>query len=445
MYELSAQPGSREFLRGAPTRTLGYNGGYLGPTIRLRRGESVEIAVENNLSETTTVHWHGAHVPAEADGGPHQRIAPGNTWTAAFTVDQEAATLWYHPHLLGTTAEQVYAGLAGFLIIDDKGSDSLPLPKSYGENDIPLVLQERRFARDGTFSYRPRMPDVMHGYFGNALLANGVIEPYFEVSDGVVRMRLLNGSNSSLLRLSLGNGTLFHQIAGDGGFLERPVPRQFLVLSPGERAEVLVDFADASRHGLGGSKVELRAETNAGQRYVALEFRLPKELVSSTDIPSTLRTRHASPAGSNPGSGDELRRRRFLMSTMGPGGRLTINGRRMDMSRIDEEVQLGSREVWEVLHDATGGGMMGGMMGGMGSTPHNFHVHGLQFRILSINGAPPPRELSGPKDTVLLRPGDRVELLLHFSDYTGIYMYHCHLLEHEDEGMMGQYRVNGIR
>ena len=437
VYELTAAPGSRAFVADAETATLGYNGDYLGPTIRVDRGQDVDIRVTNGLSEATTVHWHGAHLPAEADGGPHQIIPPGDTWTASFLVDQEAATLWYHPHLMGTTAEQVYEGLAGFLIVEDEVSDSLALPREYGVNDIPVVLQERRFGRDGRFRYRPAMPDIMHGYFGNALLTNGVIEPYLEVTRGILRLRLLNGSNSTILRLSLNNGAPFHQIAGDGGFLEAPVRLEQIILSPGERAEVLVDFsagvAASTRdpRGTRGAPAQLLAETNAGGQYVALEFRRPKRISDSGEIPDRLRSRNSGL------STEGVRRRRFLMSTMGPGGRLTINGKLMDMDRIDEEVTLGTTEIWDVVNDAMGRGMMGPM----GNVPHNFHVHGLQFFILSINGAPPPPELAGPKDTVLLWPGDRVELVLRFTDYTGIYMYHCHLLEHEDEGMMGQFLV----
>ncbi len=429
IFDLSVQSGTREFVAGATTETLGYNGDYLGPTIRLRRGDATEIRVQNTLDEATTVHWHGTHIPAEADGGPHQRVEANGRWTAAFTVDQEAATLWYHPHLMGTTAKQVYEGLAGFLIIDDEVSDALRLPKEYGVNDIPLVLQERRFMRDGTFAYRPTMPDIMHGYFGNALLANGVIEPTLQVEGGILRLRLLNGSNSTLLRLSLDNGEPLHQIATDGGFLEAPVAQDFVVLSPGERAEVLIDFSQVPQGLFGRRPVELLAETNGNERYVALRMEPNDTLSKGPDsIPSTLRKPTGVPLPETP------RVRSFVMSTMGPGGRLTINGKLMDLSRIDEYVDLGTAEVWEIVNGGMGGRMMG-------NVPHSFHVHGLQFEILTLNGSPPPPELAGPKDTVLLWPGDRVRIALAFTDYTGIYMYHCHLLEHEDEGMMGQYEV----
>jgi blue copper oxidase len=424
LYDLSVQSGTREFIAGATTQTLGYNGDYLGPTIRVRRGEATEIRVRNTLKEATTVHWHGTHIPAEADGGPHQRVEANGRWTAAFTVDQEAATLWYHPHLMGTTAKQVYEGLAGFLIVDDEVSDDLRLPKEYGVNDIPLALQERRFNRDGTFAYRPTMPDIMHGYFGNALLANGVIEPTLQVGGAILRLRLLNGSNSTLLRLSLSNGEPLHQIATDGGLLEAPVTKDFVVLSPGERAEVLIDFSRMPQGLFGRRPVELLAETNGNERYMALRMEPGRTLSGGPDsIPSSLRARSGVALPESP------RVRSFVMSTMGPGGRLTINGKLMDLSRIDEYVELGTTEVWEIVNRP------------MGNVPHSFHVHGLQFEILTINGSPPPPELAGPKDTVLLWPGDRVQIALAFTDYTGIYMYHCHLLEHEDEGMMGQYEV----
>jgi len=419
-YRLKADEGVSAFYPGARTPTLGYNGNYLGPTLRLVRGERVSIQVENALTEATTTHWHGAHLPAVADGGPHQVIRPGQTWTASFTVDQPEATLWYHPHLMGTTAEQVYNGLAGIMIIEDPQID-YPVPSEYGVDDFPIVLQERRFDRSGTFRYAPGMPDIMHGYSGNALLTNGGIEPVLEATTSLVRLRLLNGSNSTVLRLTLGGGIGFFQVASDGGFLDQPVQTNEVILSPGERAEVLVDLSSYR-----GSELPLLAETHLGDNYTAMVIRPSRRLRANGSIPVRLANLP------NPGRGAGLPVRPFVMSTMGPGGRLTINGKsmNMNMNRVDEEVVLGSSEVWEI---SNGGMMM--------STPHSFHVHGLQFRILSINGAAPPPVLTGYKDTVLLWPGDRVRLLVEFTDYTGLYMYHCHLLEHEDEGMMGQYAV----
>ena len=255
-------------------------------------------------------------------------------------------------------------------------------------------------------------------------------------------MRLLNGSNSSILRLHFSGERGFHQIASDGGFLERPVPLREVILSPGERAEILIDFSGDTP----GTETLLRAENNAGRTFEVLKLVVGRggwpAGVSRSELPARLTRLEPTRVPR------EARTRRFVLSSMGMGmgmggmgmgSFLTINGRRMDMERIDARVRLGSTEVWEVVNRTMGMGM--GMMRGMMANPHSFHVHGLQFRILAINGREPQENESGWKDTVLLWPGDKVRLALTFADYTGIYMYHCHLLEHEDEGMMGQFEV----
>ena len=440
-FTLTAREGSREFLPGRPTPTLGYNGDYLGPTLLLRRGERVRLRVENALREPTTVHWHGAHLPAEMDGSPRQPIAAGAAWEARFEVRQPAATLWYHPHLMGDTSAQVYAGLAGLLLVEDGEAARLGLPRTYGVDDLPLVLQERRFRPDGSLLYEPLPMDIMQGFFGNAVLANGALQPFQEVAAGWTRLRLLNGSNSTILRLHLGGGRGFQQVAGDGGFLERPVPMRQVILSPGERAEVLVDFSGAAP----GTEAFLLAENNAGRTFEVLKLLVGRRGAAADVLPAGLPARLAR-LEADPGA-RAVGTRRFVLSTgmgmggmgMGAGTSMTINGRSMDMERIDERVRLGSTEVWEVVNQSMGMGMMRGMM----AVPHSFHVHGLQFRILSINGREPPENERGWKDTVLLWPGDAARLALTFADYGGIYMYHCHLLEHEDEGMMGQFEVLG--
>ncbi len=426
LFYLEADEGQREFIPGKSTRTLGYNGDYLGPTIRVRRGDDVIVRVKNSLRNPTTVHWHGADVPADSDGGPHQGIAPGETWDADFRVRQQAATLWYHPHFVETTGEQVYKGLAGLLIIDDENSGGLGLPMDYGVDDVPVILQERKFDRNGRFTYRPSMSDQMHGYFGNEILVNGAISPHKDVPRGPVRLRILNGSNSTLLRITFDGLSEFHQVASDGGFLERPVTLTYLVLSPGERAEVIADFSRTT-----GSSVVMKAETNGQQIYDAVEFRPAGIRQSAWEPPESLVTVEDIPES------EASKTRRFAMQS-GMGARMTINGKVMDMDRIDERLRLGDTEIWEIVNrDGMGGGMMGGMM----NQPHSFHVHAVQFRILDINGRPPPAQLAGWKDTVLLWPGDRVRIIARYDSYKGLYMYHCHLLEHEDNGMMGQFLI----
>ncbi len=192
-FTLNAQTGTTNFLGDKITATMGYNGAFLGPVLRMKQGERVSIRVNNNLDSATTVHWHGLVVSGEQDGGPHQVIQPGQSWNPTFTVDQPAATLWYHPHAMDTTATQVYAGLAGLIYIDDANSTNLNIPKDYGVNDFPLIVQDRNFNSDGSFSHQTSMMGVVPG---NTILVNGSIHPYLNVGKVKVRFRLLNASNS---------------------------------------------------------------------------------------------------------------------------------------------------------------------------------------------------------------------------------------------------------
>ncbi len=417
IYNLTVQTGEVAFFGDKVTPTLGFNGDYLGPTIRVKKGQKVSIKVNNTLNEPTTVHWHGLHIPGEFDGGPHQIVQPGEIWNPVFTVNQEAATLWYHPHVMGTTAEQVYRGLAGMFIIDDDNSANLNIPNEYGVDDIPLIIQDRRFYDDGTFAYRPSRSDIMHGLIGNTITINGSVKPYLEVPDSLVRFRILNGSNSSLYRISLSDGSAFNQIATDGGFLEKAVELEYKVLSPGERAEIIVDFTKLK-------ELFLKVEIYNGRDFEALKFIVKNNSVpSNKTIPNKLNTIVKIPES------EADITRRFIMQT--GMGSFFINGKKMDMSRIDEIVKLGDTEIWEIYNRPMG----------MMQIPHSFHIHDVQFQILDRNGVPPSPAEAGWKDTVLLWPGETVRFITKFEDYTGLYMYHCHFLEHEDDGMMGQFEV----
>ena len=425
-FALTAQEGSVSFIEGKSTPTYGYNGDYLGPTIRVKKGERVSFDINNTLGEVTTVHWHGLHVPAEMDGGPRQRIEAGTVWRPQFPIVQQAATLWYHPHAIGKTGEHVYRGLAGLFIIDDEVSDSLSIPRTYGVDDIPLIVQDRRFNRDGSFAYIRGMPDVMHGVVGNILLVNGRSQPYQEVERGLVRLRVLNGSNSSIYSFHMEDSASFSHIASDGGFLESHVVMTSIILSPGERAELIVDF---SRYKTGDSILMNVDEIN-GQEFEALEFRITEggDSGSGMTLPAELRrVERIDPSLAR-------RTRRFEMTAMGMMGmteQLSINGKTMDLDRIDERVKLGDVEIWEI-HNRTMGMM---------NLSHSFHIHDVQFQILERAGEPPLPGEAGWKDTVAVWPGTTVRVIAAFEDYTGIYMYHCHLLEHEDAGMMGQFEV----
>jgi len=393
----------------------------LGPTVRVKDGSRVRIQVKNELRESTTVHWHGLHVPAQWDGGPRQVIGAGEQWLPEFTINQQAATLWYHPHAMGRTGEHVYQGLAGLFIIEDDISFRLPIPRDYGIDDIPLIIQDRRFYEDGRFGYVTSGHDIMHGVAGNYLLVNGVLEPQLKAVQGVTRFRLLNGSNSSIYRLSFANNRPLLVIGSDGGFLERSERVDSLICSAGERFEILVDFSRDEP----GTRESLTVEQWGGNTYQVLDLVVGKERGAIQTVIGAIRQQPRL------GREEAERTRTISMETFSEGGRLTINGKHMDLKRIDETVQLGSTEIWEISNQSSH----------MMTLPHSMHLHDVQFQILERNGKRPGPLESGRKDTVLLMPGEQVKIISRFEDYTGIYMYHCHMLEHEDNGMMGQFEV----
>lgn len=259
VFDLALERGISRFFDGVETPTLGINGAYLGPTLEMRAGERVRLNVANGIGAPSTLHWHGMHVPARADGGPHQVIGPGATWAPEFEVRQRAAMVWYHSHMVPETGPQVYHGLAGAIYLRDDETDRLDLPRDYGVDDIPLVVQNRAFNRDGSFYYSASMHNRMMGMQGNILLVNGVAAPYFRATTGRLRLRLLNGSNARSYVFGFGDGRSFHLIGSDGGLLERPHRTDRVALSPGERAEIVVDLT-------GGQPVALRAvsRTNVG-------------------------------------------------------------------------------------------------------------------------------------------------------------------------------------
>ncbi|GEK90201.1 multicopper oxidase family protein [Alkalibacterium putridalgicola] len=416
-FDLNVQYGKKEFIEGQETETLGYNGDYLGPIIRVDKGDDVKINVANTLDEPTTVHWHGLEVPGEMDGGPHQVVDPKSSWQPYFTIDQPAATLWYHPHLLHKTGEQVYKGLAGLFYIEDEKSKELNIPKEHGVNDIPLVVQDKRFTQDGQIPYELGMRDVMDGFKGDTVLVNGAIAPELDVKSEVVRLRLLNGSNARAYDFNFSDNLAFYQIASDGGFLENSIEMHEVSLAPAERAEILVDFSDYNI----GDKVVLRDGS-----YEVMTITITEESDSSSSIPEELVDIVQYDRD------DVVTTRDFVMSGMGP--MVAINGKQMDMDRIDEYLNLNELEEWVVTNESAGMGMMSG------ETPHPLHVHGVQFQVIERNGGEPPLNEQGWKDTVMVESGEEVRLLVKFKQ-KGLFMYHCHILEHEDAGMMGQFLV----
>ncbi len=414
-YDLTINRAKHSFFDNVKTDTYAFGGQtFLGPTILLENGDDVSINYKNNLGEATTVHGHGMHVPAVMDGAAHQPIATGTTWSAQYRVNQEACTNWYHPHYMGKTAEHVYMGLAGLIIIEDATSKALDLPKRYGEDDIPLVLQDRIFSSSGQLDYSPSRREKMHGYIGDVAITNGAIEPYIDVENKEIRFRILNGSNASVYSLGFENGKTFKQIATDNSFLEAPVSLSRVTLSPAERAEIVVDLSRDY-----GSNFVLK-DFNSGKKF--LEIKVSKSATAQTTIPNHLISL------SHLNLSDAVNTRRFVLNHNGMN--LQINGKSMDMNRIDENVPLNQVEIWDVENS-------------MGMN-HNFHIHATHFEIIERNGGSVADNEKGYKDTVYLAPNDKVKLIVKMTDYTDStnpYMYHCHFLEHEDGGMMGQFVV----
>jgi FtsP/CotA-like multicopper oxidase with cupredoxin domain len=355
------------------------------------------------------------------DGGPHQVVQPGETWSPEWTIDQPAASLWYHPHPHEETEDHVEKGLAGMVILSDQREGSLALPRDYGVDDIPVIVQDKRFEEDGAFTTGTR---GFIGPIGNTVLVNGTPGAFLDVSTDVVRLRLLNASSAQVYHFAFDDERTFDLIATDGGLLPKPVPMPGIRLSPGERAEVLVSLSPGERVTLRSTPPELGvadplSTANAGQDSLdVLELRAADALRPLWPTPVALGK--VDPLAEN----DATVTREFTLDGT------QINQQEMDLARIDEVVELGSTEIWSVRN-------------GM-SMPHSFHVHDVQFQVLSRDGRTPPPELAGWKDTVYLEPEVEYRLIMTFTDYADRnhpYMYHCHLLAHEDSGMMGQFVV----
>jgi FtsP/CotA-like multicopper oxidase with cupredoxin domain len=349
------------------------------------------------------------------DGTAHQTIQPNTTWTATYTINQEASTNWYHSHAMHKTAEQVYKGLAGLIIVEDDNSDSLDLPKRYGIDDIPLVLQDRAFV-NGQIDYSPSMRETMRGYIADTFIANGAIQPSVSVEAKEIRFRILNGSNATIYNLGFSDGRAFKQIATDGAFLENPVTITRLLLSPAERAEIVIDLSQDFNQALS------LQEFNYGKTFLNININQSANIV--TTLPNTLN----SLTRFNPL--DAVNTRRFVLG--GKRGVLTINSVAMDMAVINERVPLNQIEIWEIQND-------------MGMD-HNFHIHATHFMLLERNGSSANilANEKGYKDVALVPANGSIKIILKMIDYSNAsmpYMYHCHILEHEDAGMMGQFVV----
>jgi FtsP/CotA-like multicopper oxidase with cupredoxin domain len=447
-----------ELISGNPLSFQNLEGSYLGPIIKARKGQKVRIRFTNNIPEESIIHWHGLHVPSRMDGHPRDVIGQGNTYTYEFEVKNRAGTYWYHPHPHGRTGPQVNQGLAGFFLVSDDEEEALGLPQE--KFDIPLVIQDRTFDRNNQFVYLQSgmmgQMNEMEGFLGNRILVNG--NPDFEltVSTRAYRLRLLNGSNSRICKLAWENGEPLVVIGTDGGLLEKPISRQYVMLSPGERIELWADFsvlpvgsemalvslpfdAGMMSGGMMRRRMMDRQPTEGESLPNGAAFSVFKVKVMQTDnehliLPERLSNidRYSPEHAINFGNPRTFRLSIRYMTW-------TINGRTFQMEEVanDEVVKLNTLEIWEFINE---GGSMGMM--GMMQMPHPMHLHGLQFQVLERENVTHNGYVDeGWKDTVLLMPGERVKLLVKFEDFTGLYLYHCHNLEHEDMGMMRNYLV----
>ncbi len=422
---------------GNQTVTIGINGDFWGPTLVLHQGQNVQMNVTNYLNDSTTVHWHGMHLPAVMDGGPHQVIPPGSTWSPYWTVNNRAGFYWYHPHLHSMTAEQILKGMGGFLIVQDSEESALNLPRTYGSDDFPLVLTSRKFSSSNQI--------VLTDAYGDYMLVNGTRNPKLTIPKQLVRLRILNVENERGFDLGFSDNRNFTIIANDGGLLNAPMTVNRVKLMVGERIEILVDLSNETI----GSTLELMAynanqafgfpggEPNTTGAFGSLlnntNFNVLHLVIGNptqtpvVGIPSVL-------SNQTYWTESQATVNRTIQVTGGqPGIPFTLNNSSFALNTINYHVQLDDVEKWTLVNNQIFG--------------HSFHIHDVQFKITSRNGsaANVGSHEQGWKDVVYLPRNENVTFVCKFNDYSDAlhpFMYHCHFGQHEDGGMMGQFVVD---
>ena len=491
--QLVVQAGKSSFA-GKTATTWGYNGNLLGPAVKLNKGQSVTVDIHNQLAEETTLHWHGLEIPGEVDGGPQGIIPAGGKRSVTFTPDQRAATCWFHPHQHGKTGRQVAMGLAGLVLIEDEEIRKLMLPKQWGIDDVPVIIQDKQFSADGQVDYQLDIMTAAVGWFGDTLLTNGAIYPQHAAPRGWLRLRLLNGCNARSLNIAASDNRPLYVIASDGGLLAEPVKVTELPMLMGERFEVLVDVSDGKAFDLVTLPVSQMGMAIAPfdkphpvmrvqPLLITASGTLPDTLTSMPSLPSleglTVRKLqlsmdpmldmmgmqmlmkkyggqamagmdhgkmmghmnndnmgHGNMNHGNMNHGEMGNMQHGNMGNMKHGGSFDfhnanrINGQAFDMNKPMFAAAKGQHERWVISGQ-------GDMM------LHPFHIHGTQFRILSENGKAPAAHRAGWKDTVRVEGGVSEVLVKfdHDAPKEHAYMAHCHLLEHEDTGMMLGFTV----
>jgi bilirubin oxidase len=416
--ELVAAPVRMSLIDGDTTEVWTFNGSLPGPLIDVREGDAVEIHFVNHLPQPSTLHWHGLPVPPDQDGNPHDMVAPGATRIYRFTLPAgSAGTYWYHPHPHGHTSEQAFRGLAGAFIVRAADDPLHGLPERH------LFIGDMRLMSDGTIPLNTA-DDVMDGREGQFVLVNGQREPTIAVARPE-RWRIWNACNARYLDLALEGATLT-QVGTDGGLVETPhTGLPSVLLAPAERAEIVVTPAPAALTTTLVARPYSRGKMAANAEDIRVSLAtVTLAAGAAAKLPATLR--------SVPAFGLAERVRTVVLSEdMGDHSaamRFMIDGKTFDMDRIDIETTVGLVEHWDIRNDA--------------DMDHPFHLHGVQFQVVSRrqDGITEHAPYVAWKDTVNVEPGEtvRIKVVQH---HAGVRMYHCHILEHEEAGMMGQLRV----
>ena len=436
-----------QLLSGSGVSVQSLPGSYLGPIIRARKGTKLRIYFHNQLAEDSVIHPHGPRLPESADGHPMQAIGPGQKKIYEFEIIDRAGPYWFHPHPHMRTAEQVSMGLAGLLSVWDDTESAVVPGASTGLNDIPIILQDRNFDSNNQILYNPH---AMWGYLGSRILVNGKPNTILTLEPRAYRLRLLNGSNARTYKLAWSNNMPMNVIGSDGGLLPAVASRPYVMLMPGERVDIWADFTTLARKqvilrslafdpggmigggggmggGMMGSGLAMGAAfdiltANVGRRTGSNPVLGPLPALSvkydASNVPN-----YASP-------------RPFTLE-MGRMMNWTINGRVFEMEgcAADEMVWKGETMAWEWINNSP--------------IPHPMHMHNIQFQVVQRTTPSTSSYATinqglvdtGWKDTVLVWPGERVRIAMTFGPHTGMYMYHCHILEHEDMTMMRNYMI----
>ncbi|MBI4469417.1 MAG: multicopper oxidase domain-containing protein [Acidobacteria bacterium] len=434
---------------------------FTDPIIHLRNGDSLDVQLRNELTDPTIVHWHGLRVDGKNDAHVSFAIPAKGSYRYDFPILNRAGAYWYHPHPHGFTARQVYLGLAGLFIVDDDEELALRnnLDLRLGETDIPLVLQDKQFSSEGELIYDPNTADRMMGFLGDVIFVNLTPKPVLDLQGRIYRFRILNGSNARIYRLAFVKGTTpipLMLIGNDGGLLEQPIEITEIFLAPGERADVLLDarrldagdvfflkslaFNPMHNEMHGFTPGQQSSRLAEGEEFYIMQLNVQAATSYDRVAPSRLSEIRPILTG-----GAASRRFDLALSMGGPTGgrRWTINRLTYNMEEYPVSVSRGAIEIWEIVNSPM-------------SMPHPIHIHGFPFQVISRTGSPNQisRLVAGPdglvpsdrgwKDTVLVWPGERVRLAIDFAhNFPGRqpYLFHCHNLEHEDQGMMINYEV----